>query len=175
MQYAAAAYPGRKQLLSYETPLYPQMEVDQKDERYEHQGQEVCHNGVRPTAVSTSLVVVMLARPIAASTAAATVLSAQPTVAPVQPLGSMVSAVKELKAPEAPMLELSLEQRNEEMEDVLWFQDDLELMNHFNSIIPSSAKKVGPASKGLAGSSHAPGGLGPSKSHRGCKLPDIEA
>ncbi|KAG6876966.1 hypothetical protein C0992_011181 [Termitomyces sp. T32_za158] len=42
-QYAAVPYPGCKAPLPYEMPLHVQMEVDQEEERYERQFQEVHH------------------------------------------------------------------------------------------------------------------------------------
>ncbi|KAG6894096.1 hypothetical protein C0992_007529 [Termitomyces sp. T32_za158] len=42
-QFAAAPYPGREAPLPYETPLHAQMEMDQEEERHEHQFQEVRH------------------------------------------------------------------------------------------------------------------------------------
>ncbi|KAG6877143.1 hypothetical protein C0992_010719, partial [Termitomyces sp. T32_za158] len=72
---------------------------------------------VQPTATSTLPVSVMLVWPIAMFTGSATVLPTQPMVVPVQPLVSTAPAVKEPKALEAPMLELSLDQCNEEMDE----------------------------------------------------------
>ncbi|KAG6886562.1 hypothetical protein C0992_003374, partial [Termitomyces sp. T32_za158] len=92
-------------------------------------------------------------------------------VTPAQPSVSNILVAKKPKAPEAPMLEWLLDQHDKEMDEVPWFQDKLELMDHFDSIILSSAKKMGPANRGLAGVSHASGGLGPSKAHQEYKLP----
>ncbi|KAG6871708.1 hypothetical protein C0992_010450, partial [Termitomyces sp. T32_za158] len=44
-------------------------------------------------------------------------------------------------------------------------------MDHFESMASSAGQKVGPASRGLAGSSHAPNVPGPLKNHRGHKPP----
>ncbi|KAG6893434.1 hypothetical protein C0992_009986, partial [Termitomyces sp. T32_za158] len=44
-------------------------------------------------------------------------------------------------------------------------------MDHFDPIVLSGGQKVGPASRGLAGLTHAPNALGSSKNHQGHKLP----
>ncbi|KAG6894244.1 hypothetical protein C0992_006945, partial [Termitomyces sp. T32_za158] len=98
----------------------------------------------------------LLARPTAASTV-------QPAV--------VATVAHELKAPEVPVEERSLDQRDEEMGRVPLTREDREFMDHFESMASSAGQKVGPASRGLAGSSHAPNVPGPSKNHRGRKPP----
>ncbi|KAG6894097.1 hypothetical protein C0992_007530 [Termitomyces sp. T32_za158] len=88
----------------------------------------------------------------------------------VQP-AVMATVAHEPKAPDVPMEESSLDQRDEEMDKVPLTREDLEFMDHFESMAPSAGQKVGPASRGLAGLSHAPNVPGPSKNHRGRKPP----
>ncbi|KAG6883385.1 hypothetical protein C0992_008848, partial [Termitomyces sp. T32_za158] len=71
--------------------------------------------------------------------------------------------------PDAPMMELSLDQQDEEMDEVPLFREDLEFMDHFNLIFPSAGTKVGSVSWGLAGSTHAQTAPEPLKNHWGHK------
>ncbi|KAG6892686.1 hypothetical protein C0992_012939, partial [Termitomyces sp. T32_za158] len=98
----------------------------------------------------------LLARPTAASTV-------QPAV--------VATVAHEPKAPDAPVEESSLDQQDEEMDEMPLTREDIELMDHFESMASSAGQKVGPASRGLAVSSHAPTVPGPSKTHRGRKPP----
>ncbi|KAG6875075.1 hypothetical protein C0992_005304 [Termitomyces sp. T32_za158] len=107
-----------------------------------------------PAMASASLS--LLARPTAASTV-------QPAV--------VATVAHEPKAPDAPVEERLLDQQDEEMDEVPLTREDLEFMDHFESMAPSAGQKVGLVSKGLAGSVHAPNVPGPSKNHRGRKPP----
>ncbi|KAG6883684.1 hypothetical protein C0992_008134, partial [Termitomyces sp. T32_za158] len=98
-------------------------------------------------------------------------LPARPTaVSTVQP-AVVATVAHEPKAPDAPVEERLLDQRDEEMGGVPLTREDIEFMDHFESMASSAGQKVGLASRGLAGSSHAPNVPGPSKNHRGCKPP----
>ncbi|KAG6876123.1 hypothetical protein C0992_000857, partial [Termitomyces sp. T32_za158] len=83
----------------------------------------------------------------------------------------MATVAHEPKAPDVPVEESLLDQWDEEMDEVLLTREDLEFMDHFQSMAPSAGQKVGPVSKGLAGSAHALNVPGPSKNHRGRKPP----
>ncbi|KAG6886530.1 hypothetical protein C0992_003550 [Termitomyces sp. T32_za158] len=98
-------------------------------------------------------------------------LPAQPTVASTGQTAVMATVAHEPKAPDTPVEESSLDQRDEEMDEVPLTREDLEFMDHFKSMAPSAGQKVGPVSKGLAGLAHAPNVPGPSKNHRGHKPP----
>ncbi|KAG6886489.1 hypothetical protein C0992_003733 [Termitomyces sp. T32_za158] len=98
-------------------------------------------------------------------------LLAWPTAASTGQLAVVATAVYELKVPAAPVEDILLEQQDEEMKEVPLFKDDLEFIDHFDPIIPSAGKKVGPTSQGLAGLTHASNASGPSKNHRGHKPP----
>ncbi|KAG6895058.1 hypothetical protein C0992_003336, partial [Termitomyces sp. T32_za158] len=83
----------------------------------------------------------MPARPIAASMSS--VLGpAQPTDAPVPAATSEVIAAEPPMAPDVPMMELSPEWRDDKFDDVPWFKDKLELMDHFDPIVPSGGQKL---------------------------------
>ncbi|KAG6879178.1 hypothetical protein C0992_004643 [Termitomyces sp. T32_za158] len=84
---------------------------------------------------------------------------------------AVVAAVHKPKAPEVPVEDSLMDQRDEEMDEVLLTREDLEFMDHFESMAPSAGQKVGPVSRGLAGLAHAPNVLGPSKNHRARKPP----
>ncbi|KAG6885063.1 hypothetical protein C0992_005490 [Termitomyces sp. T32_za158] len=88
----------------------------------------------------------------------------------VQP-AVVATVAHEPKAPDVPVEESLLDQQDEEMDKVPLTREDLEFMDHFKSMAPSAGQKVGPTSRGLAGLSHAPNVLRPSKNHRGRKLP----
>ncbi|KAG6878364.1 hypothetical protein C0992_008220 [Termitomyces sp. T32_za158] len=77
----------------------------------------------------------------------------------------------EPKAPDTPVEEILLDQQDEEMDEVPLSREDLEFMDHFESMSPSAGRKVVPMSRGLAGLAHAPNMPEPLKNHRGCKLP----
>ncbi|KAG6873491.1 hypothetical protein C0992_008713 [Termitomyces sp. T32_za158] len=77
----------------------------------------------------------------------------------------------ELKVLPVPVEDIFLDQQDEEMDKVLWFKDELELMDHFDPIIPSAGKKVGPTSRSLARLTHASNTPGPLKNYWGCKPP----
>ncbi|KAG6895649.1 hypothetical protein C0992_000190 [Termitomyces sp. T32_za158] len=84
---------------------------------------------------------------------------------------AVVATAHKLKAPKAPVEETSLDQRDEKMDEVPLSREDLEFMDHFESMAPSAGQKVGPVSRGLAGLAHAPNVPGPWKNHRGRKPP----
>ncbi|KAG6882759.1 hypothetical protein C0992_010736 [Termitomyces sp. T32_za158] len=98
-------------------------------------------------------------------------LLAWPTAASTVQLAVVATVAHEPKAPDAPMEESLLDQQDEEMDEVPLTREDLEFMDHFESMAPSAGQKVGLASRGLAGLSHAPNVPGPSKNHRGHKPP----
>ncbi|KAG6871370.1 hypothetical protein C0992_011136, partial [Termitomyces sp. T32_za158] len=98
-------------------------------------------------------------------------LPARPTAASTGQLAVVATIAHEPKALEVPVEEMSLDQRDEEMGGVPLTREDRKFMDHFESMASSAGQKVGPASRGLAGSSHALNVLGPSKNHRGCKPP----
>ncbi|KAG6871623.1 hypothetical protein C0992_010587, partial [Termitomyces sp. T32_za158] len=98
----------------------------------------------------------LLVRPTAASTV-------QPAV--------MATVAHKLKAPDTPMEESSLDQRDEEMDEVPLTREDLEFMDHFESMAPSAGQKVGPANRGLASLSHAPNVPGSQKTTEGTSRP----
>ncbi|KAG6873812.1 hypothetical protein C0992_008408, partial [Termitomyces sp. T32_za158] len=100
-------------------------------------------------------------------------LPARPTAASTVQPAVVATVAHEPKAPDMPMEESLLDQRDEEMDEVPLTREDLEFMDHFESMAPSAGQKVGPASRGLAGSSHALNVPGPSKTHRGRKLPIV--
>ncbi|KAG6878809.1 hypothetical protein C0992_007568, partial [Termitomyces sp. T32_za158] len=77
----------------------------------------------------------------------------------------MATVAHKPKAPEAPVEDASLDQRDEEIDEVSLFREDLEFMDHFDPIISSAGKKVVPMSRSLAGLSHAPTALGLLKNH----------
>ncbi|KAG6895780.1 hypothetical protein C0992_012638 [Termitomyces sp. T32_za158] len=279
-QYAAAPYLGREAPLPYETLLHAQMEVDQEEERYEHQFQEVCHERyyqlglshcqalaqtyaravapdarrevapqaqpemgtevlmqrleaagqpVPPTAsfLQDNLAVMVMegllnqielmrrqrvsaleqidcaakcklsslkgvsgeikrarpqpawpvesARPLGAASSrsipamapAPLSLPARPTAVSIVQPAVMATVAHEPKVPDVPVEEILLDQRDEEMDEVPLTREDLEFMDHFESMASSAGQKVGLASRGLAGLLHAPNVLGPSKNHRG--------
>ncbi|KAG6874552.1 hypothetical protein C0992_007536 [Termitomyces sp. T32_za158] len=64
-----------------------------------------------------------------------------------------------------------MDQQDEEMDKVPLTREDLEFMDHFESMAPSAGQKVGSVSRGLARSAHVPNVLGPLKNHRGRKPP----
>ncbi|KAG6875571.1 hypothetical protein C0992_003263 [Termitomyces sp. T32_za158] len=231
-QYAATPYPGHEALLQYEMLLHVHMEVDQEEERHEHQFQEVrhkryyepvpsCHQALAPTyACAVAPAARREVAPQAHPEIGTEVLMQQLEAAgqPVPPTASFlqdnlaiivmeellnqiklikrqrISALEQIncttkrkllsleglavvataykpKVPEAPVEEILLDQQDEEMDEVPLFREDLEFMDHFESIAPSAGQKVGPMSRGLAGLVHALNVLGPSKYHRGHKLP----
>ncbi|KAG6886783.1 hypothetical protein C0992_002379 [Termitomyces sp. T32_za158] len=88
-----------------------------------------------------------------------------PTAASTGQPAVMATAVHEPKAPEAPVEDILLDQWDEDMDEVPLFREDLKFIDHFESMTPSAGKKVGPVSRGLAGSSHAPNAPGPLKNH----------
>ncbi|KAG6881190.1 hypothetical protein C0992_001604, partial [Termitomyces sp. T32_za158] len=98
-------------------------------------------------------------------------LPAWPTAASTVQLAVMATVAHEPKAPEAPVEEMLLDQQDEEMGGVPLTREDREFMDHFESMASSAGQKVGPASRGLAGSSHAPNVPEPLKNHRGRKPP----
>ncbi|KAG6882975.1 hypothetical protein C0992_010073, partial [Termitomyces sp. T32_za158] len=98
-------------------------------------------------------------------------LPARPTAASTVQPAVVATVAHEPKAPDAPVEESSLDQRDEEMDEMPLTREDIELMDHFESMASSAGQKVGPASRGLAVSSHAPTVPGPSKTHRGRKPP----
>ncbi|KAG6894771.1 hypothetical protein C0992_004757 [Termitomyces sp. T32_za158] len=102
---------------------------------------------------------------------ASLLLPARPTATSTIQLAVMATVAHEPKAPNAPVEESSLDQQDEEMDKVPLTREDLEFMDHFESMAPSAGPKAVSASRGLAGSSHAPNVPGPSKNHRGRKLP----
>ncbi|KAG6893329.1 hypothetical protein C0992_010446, partial [Termitomyces sp. T32_za158] len=57
------------------------------------------------------------------------------------------------------------------MDEVPLTREYLEFMDYFESMALSAGQKVGPASRGLTGSSHAPNVPGPSETHRRRKPP----
>ncbi|KAG6895974.1 hypothetical protein C0992_011170 [Termitomyces sp. T32_za158] len=95
----------------------------------------------------------------------------EPTAMSTSQLAVVATAAHEPKAPSVPVKDILLDQRDEEMDKVPWFKDKLEWLDHFNSLILSSGKKVGPTSQGLAGLTHAPNAPGPLKNYKGCKPP----
>ncbi|KAG6895675.1 hypothetical protein C0992_013329 [Termitomyces sp. T32_za158] len=110
-------------------------------------------------------------RSILAMAPASLLLPAQPTaMSTVQP-AVVATVAHKPKAPDAPVEESLLDQQDEEMDEVPLTREDFEFMDHFESMAPSAGQKVGPASRGLAGLSHAPNVPGPSKNHRGRKPP----
>ncbi|KAG6883755.1 hypothetical protein C0992_007902 [Termitomyces sp. T32_za158] len=119
------------------------------------------------------------ARPLGpASSQSISVMAPAPLSLPVRPTAAstvqpavMATVAHELKALDTPVEESLLDQRDEEMDEVPLTREDLEFMDHFESMAPSAGQKVGPASRGLAGSSHAPNVPGQSKNHRGRKPP----
>ncbi|KAG6885318.1 hypothetical protein C0992_005211 [Termitomyces sp. T32_za158] len=283
-QYAAVSYPGHEAPLPYETPLHAQMEVDQEEERHEHQLQEVRHKRyyqprpsrrhapaqtyartvapvvrrevapqaqskmgtdvllqrleaagqpVPPTALflQDNLAIMVMeglldqiklmrrqrvsaleqidravkrklsspegvsgeikrarpqparlvepARPLGATSSqlipamapASLSLPARPTAASTVQLAVVATVAHEPKAPDTPVEESLLDQWDEEMDKVPLTREDLEFMDHFESMAPSAGQKVGPASRSLAGLSHALNVPGTSKNHRGRKPP----
>ncbi|KAG6876765.1 hypothetical protein C0992_011868 [Termitomyces sp. T32_za158] len=110
-------------------------------------------------------------RSIPAMAPASLSLPARPTATSTVQLALVATVAHEPKVPDAPMEESLLDQWNEEMDEVPLTREDLKFMDHFESMAPSAGQKVGPASRGLAGSSHAPNVPGTSKNHRGRKLP----
>ncbi|KAG6895583.1 hypothetical protein C0992_000529 [Termitomyces sp. T32_za158] len=106
-----------------------------------------------PTTVPSSLL--LLARPTATSTGQ---------------LAFMATVAHKPKAPEAPVEDSSMDQQDEEMDKGTLSREDLEFMDHFESIAPSAGKKVG-MHWGLTGLAYAPNVPGPSKNHRGRKPP----
>ncbi|KAG6893238.1 hypothetical protein C0992_010783, partial [Termitomyces sp. T32_za158] len=95
-------------------------------------------------------------------------LPARPPAAPVQVAPSVS------RAPEVPLAELSLEQRDEEMRDAPTNRDEMALMNAIEAgartRVPVS-QVAGPSDRGLTTSSHAPVMQGPSRPSRGRKPP----
>ncbi|KAG6876319.1 hypothetical protein C0992_013380 [Termitomyces sp. T32_za158] len=55
----------------------------------------------------------------------------------------VATVAHELKAPDAPVEERSLDQRDEEMDEVPLIREDLEFIDHFKSMAPSAGQKVG--------------------------------
>ncbi|KAG6882384.1 hypothetical protein C0992_011834, partial [Termitomyces sp. T32_za158] len=98
-------------------------------------------------------------------------LPARPTAASTVQPAVVATVAHEPKAPDAPVEESSLDQRDEEMDEMPLTREDIELMDHFESMASSAGQKVGSASRGLAVSAHAPTVPGPLKTHRGRKLP----
>ncbi|KAG6895842.1 hypothetical protein C0992_012140 [Termitomyces sp. T32_za158] len=98
-------------------------------------------------------------------------LPAWPTVASTGQPAAVANVAHEPKVPGAPVEGRSMDQQDEEMDEVPLSREDLKFMDHFESIAPSAGKKVGPVCWGLAGLAHAPNVPGLSKNYRGCKLP----
>ncbi|KAG6872040.1 hypothetical protein C0992_009950, partial [Termitomyces sp. T32_za158] len=119
---------------------------------------------VRPLGAAAS-------QSIPAMALASSSLLARPTATSTVQPAVMATVAHEPKAPDVPMEGSLLDQRDEEMDEVPLTREDLEFMDHFESMAPSAGQKVGPASRGLAGLFHAPNVLGPSKNHRGRKPP----
>ncbi|KAG6886546.1 hypothetical protein C0992_003486 [Termitomyces sp. T32_za158] len=98
-------------------------------------------------------------------------LLARPTAASTSQLVVVATVVHKLKAPDAPVEEILLDQQDKEMDEVPMTREDLEFMDHFESMAPSAGQKVCPVSRGLAGLAHVPNVPGPSKNHREHKPP----
>ncbi|KAG6893052.1 hypothetical protein C0992_011442, partial [Termitomyces sp. T32_za158] len=77
-------------------------------------------------------------------------LPARPTAASTVQPAVVATVAHEPKAPDAPVEESSLDQRDEEMDEMPLTREDIELMDHFESMASSAGQKVGPASRGLA-------------------------
>ncbi|KAG6878159.1 hypothetical protein C0992_008536 [Termitomyces sp. T32_za158] len=99
------------------------------------------------------------------------VLPVWPTAMSTGQLAVVATAAHELKVLPVPVENILLDQQDEEIDEVPWLKNDLGLMDHFDPIIPSAGKKVGPLSPGLAGLTHALNALGSLKNHWGCKPP----
>ncbi|KAG6876936.1 hypothetical protein C0992_011305 [Termitomyces sp. T32_za158] len=98
-------------------------------------------------------------------------LLVQPTAASTGQPAVVASVAHEPKAPNIPVEKILLDQRDEEMDKVPLSREDLEFMDHFESMSPSAGWKVDPVSRGLTGLAHAPNMPGPLKNHRRHKLP----
>ncbi|KAG6870560.1 hypothetical protein C0992_013010, partial [Termitomyces sp. T32_za158] len=77
-------------------------------------------------------------------------LPAWPTAASTVQPAVVATVAHKPKAPDAPVEESSLDQRDEEMDEMPLTREDIELMDHFESMASSAGQKVGPASRGLA-------------------------
>ncbi|KAG6894084.1 hypothetical protein C0992_007570 [Termitomyces sp. T32_za158] len=110
-------------------------------------------------------------RSIPAMAPASLSLPARPTAMSTGQTAVVATVAHKPKAPDVPVEESSLDQWDEEMDEVPLTREDLEFMDHFKSMAPSAGQKVGPVSRGLAGLAHAPNVPEPSKNHRGCKPP----
>ncbi|KAG6894975.1 hypothetical protein C0992_003707 [Termitomyces sp. T32_za158] len=97
---------------------------------------------VAPSGASSS--VPMLAQPTTMSTLTAAIRPVLPTIALVLSATSGVVAAEPLQVPAAPMMELSLDQQDEEMNEVPLFRKELKFMDYFESMALSAGKKVGP-------------------------------
>ncbi|KAG6886635.1 hypothetical protein C0992_003056 [Termitomyces sp. T32_za158] len=120
---------------------------------------------VAPPVASSSLI--MLAWHTAMSTSSSLFMPAWPTAMSPQP--AIIEALV-AKEPKAPMIELSLDQQDKEMDEVPLFRDELALLDAMNPVIPPASKKVGTPSWGLA-LSHALDTPESTKPHWGHKPP----
>ncbi|KAG6893822.1 hypothetical protein C0992_008519 [Termitomyces sp. T32_za158] len=82
-------------------------------------------------------------------------LPAWPTAASTGQPVVVATVAHKPKVPDTPGEEISLDQQDEEMDKVPLTREDLEFMDHFESMAPSAGQKVGPVSRGLAGLAHA--------------------
>ncbi|KAG6892539.1 hypothetical protein C0992_000185 [Termitomyces sp. T32_za158] len=98
-------------------------------------------------------------------------LPAQPTATSTGQTAVVATVAHKPKVPDVLVEESLLDQRDEEMDKVPLTREDLEFMDHFESMAPAAGQKMGPVSRGLARSAHAPNVLGLLKNHRGCKPP----
>ncbi|KAG6881416.1 hypothetical protein C0993_001553, partial [Termitomyces sp. T159_Od127] len=110
----------------------------------------------------------MVARPGPAVALTTPVLPAWPPAAPAQ------AAPIESWVPDAPLAELLLEQRDEEMSDVPLNQDEMAWLDAMNSgacTRTSMSQTVGPPNRGLVMAAMGPGMQGPSRPSQGRKPP----
>ncbi|KAG6869812.1 hypothetical protein C0992_001930, partial [Termitomyces sp. T32_za158] len=84
---------------------------------------------------------VAVSHPNPASAPAPSALPARPTAASTVRPAVVATVAHEPKAPDAPVEESSLDQRDEEMDEMPLTREDIELMDHFESMASSAGQK----------------------------------